>query len=86
MNKEEIKALLTLQASIHQMLIISKDKLPSDEELFTSVMDSVRFVHHNHDITIDQETFIMLCHLAVNVKETIENPEQYVMKMVKEML
>lgn len=86
MNKEEIKTLLTLQASIHQMLIISKDNLPSDEELFTSIMDSVRFVHHKHDVTIDEQTFIMLCHLAVNVKETIENPEQYVMKMVKEML
>ena len=86
MDKKEIKALLTLQASIHQMLIISKDNLPSDEELFTSVMDSVRFVHHNNDVTIDQETFIMLCHLAVNVKETVENPEKYVMKMAKEML
>lgn len=86
MNKEEIKALLTLQASIHQMLIISKDNLPSDEELFASIMDSVRFVHHKNNITIDEQTFIMLCHLAVNVKETIENPEQYVMKMVKEML
>lgn len=86
MNKEEIKALLTLQASIHQMLIISKDNLPSDEELFTSIMDSVRFVQHKNNITIDEQTFIMLCHLAVNVKETVANPEQYVMKMVKEML
>ena len=85
MNKEEIKTLLTLQASIHQMLIMSKDNLPSDEELFTSIMDSVRFVQRDRNITIDEQSFIMLCHLAVNVKETIENPEQYVMKMVKEM-
>ena len=86
MNKEEIKTLLTLQASIHQMLIISKDNLPSDEELFTSIIESVRFVHHKHDVTIDEQTFIMLCNLAVNVKETVENPDKYVMKMVKEML
>lgn len=85
MNKEEIKALLTLQASIHQMLIISKDRLPNQEELFTSIADSVRFVQHENNITIDKETFFMLCNLAVNVRETIENPEQYVMKMIEKM-
>lgn len=85
MNKDQITALLTLQASIHQMLIISKDRLPSNDELVESIMDSVRFVQNKNDITIDQETFFMLCHLAVNVKETIENPEQYVMQMIEKM-
>lgn len=85
MNKEEIKALLTLQASIHQMLIISKDKLPNDEELIHSIMDSVRFVQRDRNITIDEETIITLCHLAVNVRETINNPEQYVMQMIEKM-
>lgn len=79
MNKEQITALLTLQASIHQMLIISKDKLPSNEELAHSIIDSVRFVQRDKNITIDEETFITICHLAVNVRETINNPEQYVM-------
>jgi aryl carrier-like protein len=86
MNKEEIKALLTLQASVHQMLIISKDRLPNDEELIQSIMDSVRFVQRNKNMTIDEETIITLCHLAINVRETLNNPEQYIMKMIKEML
>ena len=85
MNQEQIKALLTLQASIHQMLIISKDRLPNDEELAHSIIDSVRFVQRDKDFTIDEETFITLCHLAVNVKETVDNPEQYVMKMIEKM-
>lgn len=85
MNQEQIKALLTLQASIHQMLIISKDRLPDDEELIQSIMDSVRFVQNDKDITIDEETIVTLCHLAVNVRETIENPEQYIMKMIEKM-
>lgn len=85
MNQEQIKALLTLQASIHQMLIISKDNLPNDEELVHSVMDSVRFVQRDKDMTIDEETIITLCHLAVNVKETVANPKQYVMNMIEKM-
>lgn len=85
MNKEQITALLTLQASIHQMLIISKDKLPSDEELAHSIIDSVRFVQRDKNITIDEETFITICHLAFNVRETINNPEQYVMQMIEKM-
>lgn len=85
MNQEQIKALLTLQASIHQMLIISKNNLPSDEELIHSVMDSVRFVQRDKDMTIDEETIITLCHLAVNIKETVDNPEQYVLNMIKKM-
>lgn len=85
MNKEQIKALLTLQASIHQMLIISEDRLPNDEELIQSIMDSVQFVQRDKNIIIDEETIVTICHLAVNVKETIDNPEQYVMKMIKKM-
>ena len=85
MNQEQIKALLTLQASIHQFLIISKDNLPNDEELIHSVMDSVRFVQRDKDMTIDEETIITLCHLAVNIKETVDNPEQYVLNMIKKM-
>lgn len=85
MNQEQIKALLTLQASIHQMLIISKNNLPNDEELIHSVMDSVRFVQRDKDFMLDEETIITLCHLAVNVKETVDNPEQYVMKMIEKM-
>lgn len=85
MNKEQITALLTLQASIHQMLIISKDKLPTDEELAHSIIDSVRFVQRDKNITIDEETFITICHLAFNVRETINNPEQYVMQMIEKM-
>ena len=85
MTKEQITALLTLQASIHQMLIISKDKLPNNEELAHSIIDSVRFVQRDKNITIDEETFITICHLAFNVRETIDNPEQYVMKMIEKM-
>ena len=85
MNKEQITALLTLQASIHQMLIISKDKLPNDEELAHSIIDSVRFVQRDKNITIDEDTFITICHLAFNVRETINNPEQYVMQMIEKM-
>lgn len=85
MNQEQIKALLTLQASIHQMLIISKDRLPDDKELIQSVMDSVQFVQRDRNITIDEETIITICHLAINVRDTMDNPEQYVMKMIKKM-
>lgn len=85
MDQKQITALLTLQASIHQMLIISKDRLPNDEELAHSIMDSVQFVEHDRDITIDKDTFVTLCHLAVNVRETIDNPEQYIIKMIEKM-
>lgn len=85
MNQEQITALLTLQASIHQMLIISKDKLPNDEELIHSIMDSVQFVQRDKNMTIDKDTIVTICHLAVNVKETIDNPEQYIMKMIEKM-
>lgn len=85
MNQEQIKALLTLQASVHQMLIISKDRLPNDEELIQSIMDSVRFVQRDRNITIDEETIITICHLAINVRDTMDSPEQYVMKMIKKM-
>ena len=85
MNKEEITALLTLQASVHQMIIISKDRLPNDEELIQSIMDSVRFVQRDKNMTIDEETIITLCHLAINVRETLNNPEQYIMKMIEKM-
>ena len=85
MNKDQITALLTLQASIHQMLIISKDRLPSNDELVESIMDSIQFVQRDKNITIDKETFITLCHLAVNVRETIDTPEQYIMKMIEKM-
>ena len=85
MNKEQITALLTLQASIHQMLIISKDRLPNDDELIHSILDSVRFVQRDKDFTIDEETIVSICHLAVNVRETINNPEQYVMQMIEKM-
>lgn len=85
MNKDQITALLTLQASIHQMIIISKDRLPNDEELIQSIMDSVRFVQRDKNMTIDEETIITLCHLAINVRETLNNPEQYIMKMIEKM-
>ncbi len=85
MNQEQIKALLTLQASVHQMLIISKDRLPNDEELIQSIMDSVRFVQRDKNMTIDEDTIVTLCHLAINVRDTMDNPEQYVMKMIKKM-
>ena len=85
MNKEEITALLTLQASIHQMLIASKDRLPNNEELIQFIMDSVQFVQRDKNMTIDEETIITLCHLAVNVREIISNPEQYIMKMIEKM-
>lgn len=85
MNKDQITALLTLQASVHQMIIISKDRLPNDEELIQSIMDSVRFVQRDKNMTIDEETIVTLCHLAINVRETLDNPEQYIMKMIEKM-
>lgn len=85
MNKDQITALLTLQASVHQMIIISKDRLPNDEELIQSIMDSVRFVQRDKNMTIDEETIITLCHLAINVRETLNNPEQYIMKMIEKL-
>lgn len=85
MNKDQITALLTLQASVHQMIIISKDRLPNDEELIQSIMDSVRFVQRDKNMTIDEETIVTLCHLAINVRETLNNPEQYIMKMIEKM-
>lgn len=85
MNKDQITALLTLQASVHQMIIISKDRLPNDEELIQSIMDSVRFVQHDKNMIIDEDTIVTLCHLAINVRETIDSPEQYIMKMIEKM-
>ena len=85
MNKDQITALLTLQASVHQMIIISKDRLPNDEELIQSIMDSVRFVQRDKNMTIDEETIVTLCHLAINVRETLNNPEQYIMKMIEKL-
>lgn len=85
MNKDQITALLTLQASIHQMIIISKDRLPNDEELIQSIMDSVRFVQRDKNMTINEETIVTLCHLAINVRETLNNPEQYIMKMIEKL-
>lgn len=82
MNNNQLKCLLTMQSSIAQMLIISEDKLPSDEQLIESVIGSVKYMQETEGFELDKEVVFTMCELAINIRNTVENPEEYLMKMI----
>jgi hypothetical protein len=67
-----------MQSSIAQMLIISEDKLPSDEQLIESVIASVKYMQETEGFELDKEVIVTMCELAVNIRNTVENPEKYI--------
>jgi hypothetical protein len=72
-----------MQSSIAQMLIISSDKLPSDEQLIQSVIASVKYMQETEGFELDKEVIVTMCELAVNIRNTVENPEEYLMQMIE---
>lgn len=85
MNNNQLKCLLTMQSSIAQMLIISGDKLPSDEQLIESVIASVKYVQETENFELDKEVVFTMCELAINIRNTVKNPEEYLMKMIEKL-
>ena len=85
MNNNQLKCLLTMQSSIAQMLIISEDKLPSDEQLIESVIASVKYMQETEGFELDKEVIVTMCELAVNIRNTVKNPEEYLMQMIEKL-
>ena len=83
MNNNQLKCLLTMQSSIAQMLIISADKLPSDEQLIESVVASVKYMQETENFELDKEVVFTMCELAINIRNTVKNPEEYILKMIE---
>jgi hypothetical protein len=72
-----------MQSSIAQMLIISEDKLPSDEQLIESVIASVKYMQETEGFELDKEVIVTMCELSINIRNTVENPEEYLMQMIE---
>lgn len=85
MNNNQLKCLLTMQSSIAQMLIISEDKLPSEEQLIESVIASVKYMQETEGFELDKEVIVTMCELSINIRNTVENPEEYLMKMIEKL-
>lgn len=85
MNNNQLKCLLTMQSSIAQMLIISADDLPSDEQLIESVVASVKYMQETENFELDKEVVFTMCELAINIRNTVENPKEYVLKMISKL-
>lgn len=85
MNNNQLKCLLTMQSSIAQMLIISKDELPSDEQLIESVIASVKYMQETEGFELDKEVIVTMCELAINIRNTVENPKEQILKMISKL-
>ena len=85
MNNNQLKCLLTMQSSIAQMLIISADDLPSDEQLIESVVASVKYMQETENFELDKEVVFTMCELAINIRNTVKNPKEYVLKMISKL-
>lgn len=85
MNNNQLKCLLTMQSSIAQMLIISEDKLPSDEQLIESVIASVKYMQETEGFELDKEVIVTMCELSINIRNTVKNPDEYLMQMIEKL-
>ena len=74
-----------MQSCIAQMLIISEDKLPSDEQLVESVIASVKYMQKTEGFELDKEVIVTMCELAVNIRNTVKNPKEYLIQMIEKL-
>lgn len=83
-----MRSLLAMQASIHQMLAVSngQDRLPSEEETILSTISALKTVEKEEGFKIDEDIIIFVCEMAVNTRRAIDNPEEFMLSMVKTML
>lgn len=88
MNFEQMRSLLAMQASIHQMLAVSnsQDRLPSEEETILTTISALKTVEREEGFKIDEDITIFICEMAVNTRRAIDNPEDFMLSMVKTML
>lgn len=82
METKQIKCMLAMQSSIAQMLIFSKDNLPTDEQLVESVVECVKHMEREEGFTVEKDIVVTMCELALNVKKTIKNPEGHLLEMI----
>lgn len=74
-----------MQSSIAQMLIISEDNLPNDDQLIESVIASVKYMQETEGFELDREVIVTMCELAINIRNTVKDPEKQIIKMIEKM-
>jgi hypothetical protein len=77
-----------MQASIHQMLVVtnSQDQLPSEEETILSTIAALKTVEKEEGFKLDEDMTIFVCEMAVKTRRALDNPEGFVLSMVKSIL
>lgn len=88
MTFEQVRSLLAMQASIHQMLAVSnsQDRLPSEEETILTTVSALKTIEKEEGFKLDEDIIIFVCEMAVNTRRAIDNPENFMLSMVKSIL
>lgn len=85
METKQIKCMLAMQSSIAQMLIFSKDNLPTDEQLIEAVVMCVTQMEREEGFEVGKDVVVTMCELAFNIKKTIKNPEDHLLEMISKL-
>ena len=88
MDLNHVKSLLAMQASIHQMLAVSKgqDRLPSEEETILTTVSALKTVEHEEGFEIDENIALFICEMALNTRKAIAAPNEFIHSMFESML
>ena len=88
MDLNHVKSLLAMQASIHQMLAVSKgqDRLPNEEETILTTVSALKTVEHEEGFKIDENIALFICEMALNTRKAIVGPDEFLRSMFESML
>lgn len=88
MDFNQMKSLLAMQASIHQMLAVSngQNRLPNEEETVLTTISALETVEIEEGFEIDRELKLFICELAVNTRKAITDHEAFMRSMVESIL